>query len=94
MLKLIEDNQKHTIPQERYKYEMKRNLNAAIGVMKSYFVKTVTDTNKDQKRELLNQIEQLMVKHLIPIRKDRKFGSTMKLTKFLQKKSASKQAPS
>ena len=73
MLKLIEVNQKHTIPQERYKYEMKRNLNAGIGVMKSYFVKTVMETNKDQKRELLNQIEQLMVKQLIPIRKDRKF---------------------
>lgn len=73
MLKLIEVSQKHTIPQERYKYEMKRNLNAAIGVMKSYFVRTIMEKNKEKKWELLNQIDQLMIKQLIPIRKDRKF---------------------
>jgi Transposase DDE domain len=73
MLKLIEVNQKYKIPQERYKYEMKRNLNAAIGVMKSYFVKTIMESDKNQKKELLKQIEQLMIKQLIPIRKDRKF---------------------
>jgi len=31
---------------------MKRNLNAAIEVMKSYFVETVIHTNKSQKKEL------------------------------------------
>jgi Transposase DDE domain. len=73
MLKLIEVDQKHKIPQERYKYEMKRNLNAAIGVMKTYLVKTIMGASKSQKKEYLNQMDQLIIKQLIPIRKDRKF---------------------
>lgn len=72
MLKLIEVDQKHAIPQERYKYEMRRNSNAAIGVMKSYFVKAVMEKEQGKKREHLKLIEELMKKQLIPIRKDRR----------------------
>jgi len=52
MLKLIEVDQKHKIPQERYKYEMKRNLNAAIGVMKIYLVKTIMGANTKNKSRM------------------------------------------
>jgi len=84
MLKMIEVNQKHEVPQERYTYEMKRNVNASIGIMKSYFVKSIIEMRNDKRKSALEQIDKLMVKHLIPVRKDRQFnrGNTKNKSKM------------
>ena len=74
MLKIIEVNQKHEIPQERYTYEMKRNINASIGIMKSYFVKSIIEMKNEKRKDALEQIDKLMVKQLVPVRKDRQFA--------------------
>jgi len=70
---MIEVNQKHEIPQERYTYEMKHNVNVSIGIMKSYFVKSIIEMKNEKSKNALEQIDKLMVKHLIPVRKDRQF---------------------
>lgn len=73
MLKIIEVNLTHSIPQERYKHEMKRNVNAAIGILKSSFVRMILEKDKDKQQEQIKQVDHLIAQKLIPIRKDRNY---------------------
>lgn len=71
MLQIIEGNESKEIPQDRYKYEMKRNINIAIGVVKTYFIKSLLSPTKKARRESMTQMNRLLLKHLIPIRPNR-----------------------
>jgi len=73
MFKIIETNEKQEIPQERYKHEMKRNVNIAIGVIKSYFVKAVISEDKEECSKCFDIVDELMIKYLVPKRPDRNY---------------------
>lgn len=71
MLHLIEVSETREIPQERYKYEMKRNLSIAIGIMKTYFIRSFMSETREQWRESFEQMSALLTKHLVAIRPHR-----------------------
>ncbi|WP_052256865.1 hypothetical protein [Salinicoccus sp. YB14-2] len=68
MLQIIEDNETTEIPQDRYKYQMKRNMSIAIDVVKTYFIKTLMSPTQKERRESMKQMNTLIMKHLVPIR--------------------------
>jgi len=61
------------INQEKYKHEMKTNMNIAIGFFKKYFIYILIEEDENQKRLLINKLEDGIRKHIIPIRKGRNF---------------------
>lgn len=71
MILMIEANKARTIPQDRYKYEMKRNINIAIGVVKTYFLQSMMSPTKQARQKSVNQMNALIMKHLVPIRPNR-----------------------
>ncbi|PTQ83991.1 DDE family transposase [Trichococcus patagoniensis] len=71
MLHLIEVSETRAIPQERYKYEMKRNISIAIGIMKTYFIRSFMSETYEQRRESFEQMSALLIKHLVPVRPHR-----------------------
>lgn len=71
MLHLIEVSETREIPQERYKYEMKRNLSIAIGIVKTYFIRSLMSETREQRRESFEQMSALLTKHLVPVRPHR-----------------------
>lgn len=71
MLNLIEMNEAGEIPQDRYKYEMKSNISIAIGVVKTYFIKSLMSPTQKARKESVKQMNTLLFKHLVPIRPNR-----------------------
>jgi len=71
MLQIIEGNEATEIPQDRYKYEMKRNISIAIGVVKTYFIKALMSPTQKERRASMKQMNALILKHLVPIRPNR-----------------------
>src|SRR5699024_2835902 len=71
MIQIIEANEAEEIPQDRYKYEMKRNMSIAIGVVKTYFIKSLMSKTKKERKENMDQMSILLMKHLVPIRPNR-----------------------
>lgn len=71
MLHLIEVSETREIPQERYKYEMKRNISIAIGIVKTYFTQSVMSKTRKQRKEAFEQMSELLIKHLVPVRPNR-----------------------
>lgn len=71
MIQIIEANEAEEIPQDRYKYEMKRNMSIAIGVVKTYFIKSLMSKTKKARKENMDQMSILLMKHLVPIRPNR-----------------------
>ncbi|OLF30224.1 IS4 family transposase [Staphylococcus sp. 47.1] len=71
MLQIIEGNETTEIPQDRYKYEMKRNMSITIGVVKTYFIKALMSPTQKERRESMKQMNTLIMKHLVPIRPNR-----------------------
>ncbi len=71
-LLIIECNLKHEIPYGRYKYQMKRNTNQIIGIIKSYFIRALVFYDSPDKYKELNLVNLLIKTKLVPIRKDRK----------------------
>lgn len=63
---------KHEIPTERYTYEMKRNTNQIIAVVKSHFVKSLMFYESHDKFKELNIANMLIKTKLIPVRDKRK----------------------
>jgi hypothetical protein len=72
-LLIIECNLKHEIPYERYKYQMKRNTNQIIGIIKSHFIKSLVFYDSPDKYKELNLVNLLIKTKLVPIRKDRTY---------------------
>ncbi|MDB6354573.1 IS4 family transposase [Trichococcus sp. K1Tr] len=71
MLHLIEVSETRAIPQERYKYEMKQNLSIAIGIVKTYFIRSFMSETREQRRESFEQMSALLTNHLVPVRPNR-----------------------
>ena len=71
MLHLIEMSETRDIPQERYKYEMKQNFNIAIGIVKTYFIQSVMGETHEQRKKAVEQMSELLAKHLVPVRPNR-----------------------
>lgn len=71
MLNIIEMNEAGEIPQDRYKYEMKSNISIAIGVVKTYFIKSLMSPTQKARKESVKQMNTLLFKHLVPIRPNR-----------------------
>jgi len=61
------------INQEKYKHEMKTNMNMAIGFFKKYFIYILIETDETKKRLLIEQMETGIKRYLVPIRKNRNF---------------------
>ena len=68
MILIIEANEAKGIPQDRYKYEMKHNISIAIGVVKTYFLRSLMSPTKQVRQESVDQMDTLIMKHLVPIR--------------------------
>ncbi|WP_413465457.1 transposase [Oceanobacillus oncorhynchi] len=71
MIHLMEVNEAYEIPQDRYKYEMKRNINIAIGIIKTYFIQSVMSETREARKKSMDQMNTLILKHLVPIRPNR-----------------------
>ena len=61
------------ITQEKYKHEMKINHNMAMGLLKDYFIYIIMEEKAEKRLLLMDEFEQLIVKYLCPIRKNRKY---------------------
>ncbi|GLL50199.1 IS4 family transposase [Tetragenococcus halophilus] len=72
MLHIMEVNESKAIPQERYKYEMKRNISISIGIIKTYFIQSIMGETYEKREESIIQMENLLTAYLVPIRPDRK----------------------
>lgn len=68
MLQIMEVNEQSEQPQDRYKYEMKHNISIAIGVIKTYFIQAVMGETPEHRKKSVEQMAELLSKHLIPVR--------------------------
>ena len=73
MIRIIEVNEENEIPEKRYKYQMKRNVNIAIGIIKTYFVKSIILAGTEESTNAFNLYTKLINKHLVPIRQNRHY---------------------
>lgn len=71
-LLIIETNLKHEIPQERYTYKMKRNVNQSIGIVKSHFLRSLMFYESPERFKELDIVNMLIKTTLIPIKENRK----------------------
>ena len=71
MILIIEANEGQETPQDRYKYEMKRNISIAIGVVKTYFLKSLMSPTKAARQASVDQMDTLIMKYLVPVRPGR-----------------------
>lgn len=71
ILYIIELNEKEQIPQEHYKYEMRRNISVAIGIVKTYFLQSIMGETAEKREKCAEEMSQLILKHLVPVRPDR-----------------------
>lgn len=62
------------IKQQKYKHDMKINHNMAIGLLKDYFIYILKEDNDKKRLLLMDEFEQLILKYLCPVRKNRKFN--------------------
>jgi len=61
------------INQEKYKHEMKINHNMAIGLLKNYFIYIIMETDVKKRLAMMDELEELILKYLIPVRKNRRY---------------------
>ena len=73
ILRIIEINEENEIPDNRYKYKMKHNVNVAIGLVKSCFVRSIIRIDKDEATRYFEECTNMINKHLVPIRMGRNF---------------------
>ena len=73
MIRIIEINEESEIPRDRYKYQMKRNVNIAIGIIKTYFIKSIILAGTEEATKAFNLYTELINKHLVPIRQNRRY---------------------
>ncbi|MDU3611785.1 IS4 family transposase [Enterococcus avium] len=68
---IIELNEAERIPQEQYKYEMRRNITISIGIVKTYFIQILLEEHPERRKELMDQMASLIKKYLVPVRPNR-----------------------
>lgn len=61
------------IDQRKYKYEMKINMNMAIGFVKKALLKIILEPDEKLRNRMFELLEQKIEKYLIPIKKDRHY---------------------
>lgn len=71
MFYIIELNELETIPQERYKYEMRRNISISIGIVKTYFIQSLIEDTPEKRQKSVEQMSELIRQHLVPVRPNR-----------------------
>lgn len=59
--------------QNNYKYEMKVNMNMAVGFIKKSLILILIEENKDEQIKLLELMSKKIQKYLVPIRNGRKY---------------------
>ena len=73
MIRIIEANEENEIPRYRYKYQMKRNVNIAIGIIKTHFIKSIILAGSEESTKAFNLYTELINKYLVPIRQNRHY---------------------
>ncbi len=73
MLQSIQNEANEKIEQKKYKHKMKININMAIGYIKRYLVIIMLENDLDKRAFLYNELENKILKNIVPIRENRKF---------------------
>ncbi|MEG1647918.1 MAG: hypothetical protein RR325_04050, partial [Bacilli bacterium] len=61
------------IEQKKYKYEMKININMAVGFFKKFFILLMIEEDELKKNQMLDKLEERIEKYIIPVRKGRNY---------------------
>ena len=61
------------IEQKKYKYKMKININMAVGYIKKYIIFIMLQNNSEKRKELLDILDNKILKHIVPIRENRHY---------------------
>ena len=69
---VIEANLKSELPQDRYTYKMKRNNNQSIGIVKSYFLRSLMFYESPERFKELDIVNMIIKTTLIPVKNKRK----------------------
>jgi len=70
---IIETNEKYEIPSDRYKYKMCRNTNQSIGIIKSYFIRSVILYDSPSSDKDISIVDELAKIDLVPKRDNRHY---------------------
>jgi len=73
MLQSIQNEVEEEIDQSKYKHKMKINSNMAIGYIKRYMIIIFLEEDLDKRNELYQVLHQKILKHIIPVRNNRKY---------------------
>lgn len=71
LIQAFKQDAEKNIDQNKYKNEMKINMNMAVGFVKKALLKIILEPNDKQRDKLFELLEQKIEKYLIPIKKDR-----------------------
>ena len=78
MLQAIANEAEAEIDQEEYKHKMKVNMNMAIGYIKRYLLLILLEKSRKKRNELYEELEEKILKNIIPIREGRTFDRSKK----------------
>lgn len=73
MLQGIQNDLEKEINQENYKHKMKININMATGYIKKYLIFVMLQDDDKKRKELMNTLDNKILKHIVPIRENRKY---------------------
>jgi len=73
MLQSIQNEAEEDIDQSNYKYKMRINSNMTIGYIKKYMMIIFLEEDLEKRAELYQRLHQKILKHIIPIRPNRKY---------------------
>ena len=73
LIQAFKQDAEKNIDQNKYKNEMKINMNMAVGFAKKTLLKIILEPNDKQRDKLFELLEQKIEKYLIPIKKDRHY---------------------
>ena len=74
MLEVMAEDLEPEIEQDRYKHEMKININMAVGYIKRYSILVMLEDDHQKRGLLCEQLQATMLSEPIPIRPDRAFS--------------------
>lgn len=73
LIQAFKQEAEKNIDQNKYKNEMKINMNMAVGFVKKSLLKIILEPNEEIKNKMFELLEQKIEKYLIPIKKDRHY---------------------
>lgn len=76
MLQGIQNDLENKIEQEKYKHKMKININMATGYIKKYLIYVLLEENEKKRRDLMNKLDNKILKNVVPIRPNRTYEHT------------------